>query len=91
MMTEDKVAKVLGKKRMNIVKEVFIQNYTSTDFLVEVVLKDGYYFDGYFTTCCVQSFEHGYETLASYWLDLIGYFDHWKYDLTFYNKEFNHV
>ena len=59
MMTEDKVAKVLGKKRMNIVKEVFIQNYTSTDFLVEVVLKDGYYFDGYFTTCCVQSFEHG--------------------------------
>ena len=28
MMTETKVAKILGKKRMDIVDEVFIQNYS---------------------------------------------------------------
>ena len=79
-MTQDKVAKILGKKRMEIVEEVYVSNNSSDSFLVEVVLKDGYYFDGYFTTCCIQSFERGYETLADYWNDFKAYFDHWNYD-----------
>lgn len=87
MMTETKVAKILGKKRMDIVDEVFIQNYSPTDFLVEVVLKEGYYFDGYFATCCIQSFENGTETLANYWSDFISYFDHWKHDPVFYYEK----
>tara|TARA_R100000988_G_C3945206_1_gene138266 strand:- start:217 stop:501 length:285 start_codon:yes stop_codon:yes gene_type:complete len=87
MMTESKVAKILGKKRMEIVEEVFIQNYSSTDFLVDVVLKEGYFFDGHFTTGCIQSFEQGNETLANYWSDFISYFDHWKHDPVFYYEK----
>ncbi len=79
-MTENKVAKKLGKKRMEIVEEVYICNYHDDTFLVEVVLKDGYFFDGYFTTCCVQTFEKGHETLGQYWKDFTNYFDHWKHD-----------
>jgi len=79
-MTEEKVAKKLGKKRMSIVEEVCVSNLNDNRFMVEVWLKDGYYFDGYFTTCCIQTFEKGYETLAQYWSDFINYFDHWTHN-----------
>ena len=79
-MTEEKVAKKLGKKRMAIVEDVYVSSVGYDRFMVEVWLKDGYYFDGYFTTCCIQTFEKGYETLAQYWFDFISYFDHWTHN-----------